>query len=215
MTIPGESGEPDRIPTQAELDAEDMAEIARRSKDADHRNRYPSRPVDPGPAPAALTRHAPVLWAVAAVACLTWMIYGFVELGTVERLMVDRLLPGLTEMKGVDPTEKAESLASFWIPALLIGIPLVTLVTYPLLRAIASSHSRNLRSIYAAVVVVTVLFVIVGADLLFAYPELPAFARIAAWVQCGALVLSVIVTMRGVVSAWLPPSMTIRPFRRA
>ncbi|NLG46482.1 hypothetical protein [Gordonia sp. (in: high G+C Gram-positive bacteria)] len=218
MTTAGPSDpDPDRprIPTQAELDAEDMAEIARLSKDKDRQNRYPSRRADPGPPPAPLVRDARVLWWIAATACLAWVMYGLINLGWLEDLMAERLLPGLYDVPDVDPESKASSMADFWTPALLLGIPLFTALGYPLLVGIAKSNSRNVRSIYLALITVTVLFTVVGADLLFGYDEVSVTVRILAWVQCGALVLSGIVTMRRSISQWLPGAMTVKPFRRA
>lgn len=217
MTTPGSSDDADRprLPTQAELDAEDMAEIARRSKDNDHVNRYPVRPVDPGPPPVALARDARIVWYVAGAACLAWMIYGLSNLSWLESLMADRLLPGLQTVKDIDPDSKAASMAGFWTPGLLIGIPLFTALGYPLLVGIAKARSRNVRSIYLALIVVTVLFTVVGADLLFGYEQVTVVARVLAWVQCGALVLSGLITMRRQVTDWLPASMTVKPFRRA
>ncbi|NED63802.1 hypothetical protein G3I15_22980, partial [Streptomyces sp. SID10244] len=68
-------------PSQAELDAEDLAEIARSSKDRDQANLYPPRTGDPGPAPVALTLHARVAFWGAAAAGLLSVVYGFVNLG--------------------------------------------------------------------------------------------------------------------------------------
>ncbi|AUH67716.1 MULTISPECIES: hypothetical protein [Gordonia] len=218
MTTPGpfdDDADRDRIPTQAELDAEDLAEIARRSKDSDLSGRYPARPVDPGPPPVALVRDARVVWAIAAVACLAWVVYGFANLSWLEGLMAERLQPGLQNVPGVDPGEKAASMASFWTPALLVGIPLFTALGYPLLVGTARAHSRNLRSIYLSVITVTVLFTVVGADLLFHYPEVSASLRVLAWVQCGVLVLSALITLRRPINEWLPKSMAMKPFRRA
>ncbi len=212
---PSDPADPERVPTQAELDAEDLAEIARTSKDREHSNRYPTRPGDPGPAPTVLTRDARVLWWVAAAACAAWVLYGLINLSWLEGLMAQRLLPGLYGVPGVDPEAKAASLASFWTPALLIAMPVFTAVGYPLLVGIARGHSRNLRSIYLSVVTVTVLFTVVGADLLFNYAEVGPAWRILAWIECGALVLSGLVTMRRSVNEWLPKSMTIKPFRSA
>lgn len=217
MTTAGPSdSDPDqpRIPTQAELDAEDMAEIARRSKVGDRQNRYPWRPEDPGEPPVALVRDARVLWWIAAVACLAWAAYGLINLGWLEEMMTERLLPGLYDVPDVDPASKASSMADFWTPALLIGIPLFTALGYPLLVGVAKSNSRNLRSIYLALITVAVLFTLVGADLLFGYDEVSVTIRILAWVQCGALVLSGLVTMRRSINQWLPVSMTVKPFKR-
>lgn len=217
MTTPSPSDDADRprIPTQAELDAEDMAEIARRSKDSDHNNRYPARPVDPGAPPTALVRDARIAWYIAAAACLAWMIYGLVNLSWLENLMTTRLLPGLESVPDVEPGAEAASMADFWTPALLIGIPMFTALGYPLLVGIAKAHSRNVRSIYLALIVVTVLFTVVGADLLFGYQQVSVVVRILAWVQCGALVLSALLTLRKPVNQWLPQSMTVKPFRRS
>ncbi|EGD55095.1 hypothetical protein [Gordonia neofelifaecis] len=216
MSTPGPFDDPDgdRIPTQAELDAEDLAEIARKSKDSDLTSRYPSRPVDPGPPPVALTRDARVVWGIGALACAAWMVYGFANLSWLEGLMAQRLQPGLQTLPGVDPEAKALSMASFWTPALLIGIPVFTALGYPLLFGIVASHSRNLRSIYLSVITVTVLFTIVGADLLFHYDEVSPVLRVLAWVQCGALILSGLITLRRPVNEWLPKSMAMKPFRR-
>lgn len=191
-----------------------MAEIARKSKDNDHNNRYPARPVDPGAPPRVLTRDARIVFYVAAAACAAWMIYGFVNLSWLESLMAERLLPGLESVKGIDPDSKAVSMADFWTPGLLIGIPLFTALGYPLLVGIAKGHSRNVRSIYLSLIVVTVLFTVVGADLLFGYPEVNGAVRILAWVHCGALVLSGLITLRKQVNEWLPLSMAAKPFRR-
>ena len=192
-----------------------MAEIARRSKDNDHHNRYPARPVDPGTPPRALTRDARIVWYVAAAACAAWMFYGLTNLSWLESLMAERLLPGLETVEGIDPETKALSMAEFWTPGLLIGIPVFTALGYPLLVGIAKGHSRNIRSIYLALMVVTVLFTIVGADLLFGYPEVSGVVRGLSWVHCGALVLSGLITLRKQVNQWLPLSMAAKPFRRA
>ncbi|MBM7368368.1 hypothetical protein [Gordonia hydrophobica] len=217
MTTPSPSDDADRprIPTQAELDAEDMAEIARRSKDNDHTNRYPARPVDPGAAPTALTRDARIVWYLGAAACLAWMIYGLTNLSWLEQLMAQRLLPGLESVPDVDPNTESASMAGFWTPGLLIGIPVFTALGYPLLVGIAKTHSRNMRSIYLALIVVTVLFTVVGADLLFGYDEVSVVVRVLAWVHCGALVLSGLLTLRKQVNEWLPQSMAAKPFRRS
>lgn len=217
MTTPGSPDDPslDRLPTQAELDAEDLAEIAKASEKRNLSNRYPTRPDEPGPAPIALTRDARVLWWIAAAFGLAWVIYGLANLSWLEDLMAVRLRPGLQDIPGVDPDSKALSMASFWTPALLIGMPLFTALSYPLLIGIVKMNSRNLRSIYIAVVAVTVLFTIVGADLLFNYPEVSSAWRVLAWIECGALILSVLVTLRRAPNEWLPKtSMVVKPFRK-
>lgn len=213
MTFP--DGDPDRIPTQAELDAEDMAEIARQSKDADQRDRYPGRPVDPGPPPAALTRDARVAWLLSSAAGLVWVVYGLVNLSATTSRLADRLEPGLEEVPDVDPSEKAQSLAQFWPPAFLIGIPVVVALSWLLLVGIARSHSRNIRNVYLSVVVLILLFVPVCADLLFNYPDSPRWVWATAWIQFALLVVSAVMTLRRSVGQWLPPSMRVRPMRVA
>ena len=210
MTVPDD---PDRIPTQAELDAEDMAEIARQSKDADLRDRYPGRPVDPGPPPTALVRDARIVWALSAVAGLIWVVYGFVHLSEITDRLAARLEPGLADVPDIDPAAEAESMAGFWPWAFLIGLPIAVAVTWPLLVGVARWHSRNVRNVYLSAVVVIVLFIPVCADLLFNYPDSPRWVWALAWVQFGLLILSALVVMRRVVSAWLPPSMRVKPFR--
>ncbi|WP_132992421.1 hypothetical protein [Gordonia zhaorongruii] len=211
--VPGD--DPDRIPTQAELDAEDLAEIARKSKDAELRNRYPARPVDPGEPPRALVRDARIAWALAAVAGLVWIVYGFTHLSQITDLLSDRLRPGLENVPDVDPVEKAGSMAEFWPLAFLIGLPIAVALSWPLLVWIERGHSRNVRNVYLSVTVVLLLFVPVAADLLLNYPEMSGWVRAFAWVQFGLLILSALMTMRRSVSDWLPPSTRVRPIRVA
>ncbi|GAA4668477.1 hypothetical protein [Gordonia humi] len=211
MTFPDD--DPDRIPTQAELDAEDMAEIARRSADAEHRDRYPARPVDPGPPPTVLTRGARIAWLASAVAGLIWVVYGFVNLSATTTRLADRLEPGLEELSDVDSAAKAQSLAEFWPLAFLIGIPVVVALSWPMLVGVARTHSRNLRNVYLSTVVVICLFVPVCADLLFNYPDAPRWVWAMAWVQFGLLIVSAILTLSRAVGQWLPPSMRVKPFR--
>lgn len=226
MTFPGTWGDPDgtdrdkadrdkadRIPTQAELDAEDLAEIARTSQDAELAARYPRREADPGPAPRALTHYAVFCWYVSAAAALTCIVYGFVRLGAEMQWLRDRLEPQMVDAKQIDPGAQAESMAHFWPPALLIGWLIAMALTYPLLVSIAKHHSRNVRSIYAALAVVVVLFVPLISDLLFNYPQAHGVIRVLAWVSVGALILSVLMTFSGGAGQWLPASMRIKPTR--
>ena len=213
MTFPDR--DPDRMPTQAELDAEDLAEIARQSKDADQRDRYPTRPVDPGPPPAALARDARVAWLLSSAAGLVWVVYGLVNLSATTSRLADRLQPGLEDVPDVDPAEKAHSLAQFWPPAFLIGIPIVVAISWLMLVGIARGHSRNLRNVYLATVVVILLFVPVCADLLFNYPDSPRWAWAMAWVQFALLIVSVLMTLRRSVGRWLPSTMRVRSMRVA
>ena len=208
--LPG--GPDDRIPTQAELDAEDLAEIARKSNDSDHRDRYPARPPEAGPAPAALVRDARVLWIASGIACVVWILYGLIEFGRIRSLMEERLMPGLAPDLA-DAREKAHQLAGFWPIAFMVGIPLLLALTWPMLVWIAKGHSRNLRSVYLSTIVVLVLFIPVCADLMFNYPEIPRWVGITAWIQAGLLVLSGLSTLRRDVGRWLPPSMRMKPMR--
>ncbi len=217
MTFPGTWGRPDgdddRIPTQAELDAEDLAELARTSRDAELTARYPRRAADPGPPPRALTRDAMACWYLAAVAALVCIGYGLVRLGAETQWLRARLEPQLVDAAPGDPAAQAESMARFWPPALLIGWLIAMAITYPLLTAIARHNSRNVRSIYAAVCVVVVLFVPLISDLLFNYPQAHAVIRVLAWVSVAGLLLSVLMTFRGEVGRWLPTTTRIKPTR--
>lgn len=216
MTFPGAWGDPDdedRLPTQAELDAEDLAELERTSRDADLTARYPRRPVDPGPPPTALTRDAVYAWYLSAAATLVCIVYGFATLGASIDRLADRLEPQMAEVQSIDATASASSMASFWPPTLLVGWLIAMAITYPLLVSIGRHHSRNLRSIFAAVSVLIVLFVPLVSDLLFDYPEVPSAFRVLSWVAVGALVLSVVMTFRGAVGRWLPSSTRVRPSR--
>lgn len=216
MTLPGawrDPDDPDRFPTQAELDAEDLAELARTSQDRALTERYPRRPDDPGPAPVALTRDALWMWYLSAGSALVCLIYGLATLGSEIDRLTTRLEPQMADVQTIDAQATAASIAGFWPPALLIGWLLAMAVTYPLLTGIARHHSRNLRSVYAAVCVVVALFVPLIADLLFAYDEVPTLIRVLAWISFGALLVSVVMTFRGSIGRWLPESMRVKPSR--
>ena len=216
MTLPGAWHDPDdaeSIPTQAELDAEDLAEIARTSTGRALTDRYPRRERDPGPAPVALTRDAFYVWCASAGTAVVCIGYGLATLGAATDRLAERLATQMSDVQRIDPQATAESIAGFWPPALLIGWLIAMAVTYPLFTAIAKYHSRNLRSMYAAVCVVVALFAPLIADLLFAYPDVPAVFRVSAWVSAGALLLSVVLTFRGAIGRWLPESTRIRPSR--
>lgn len=216
MTFPGPRGdadEPDRLPTQAELDAQDLAEMAANPRETDLTARYPRRPADPGPPPRALTRDAVVTWWIALVAAVVCLGYGFANRSRISDWLEVRLEPEMAGAQRIDDSVSAESMAAFWPPALLIGWVIAMAVTYPLLRGIARHHSRNLRSIYAAVAILIALFLPLISDLLFGYPEVPQLIRVLVWVSVGALLLSMLMTFRGVVGRWLPESMRLRPSR--
>lgn len=94
----GQRPDPD-IPSQAELDAEDMAELAKRSS-ADRDQDGPVRRGDPGPAPIPLVKHAVGCFWAAAVAGAICMVYGFLNLGTIKDLLYTRLLDGVRDDPG-------------------------------------------------------------------------------------------------------------------
>ncbi|MFM9376947.1 hypothetical protein [Gordonia sp. VNK21] len=219
MTDPGHRGDPDdpdRIPTQAELDAEDLAELERTSRDADIVDRYPRRRDDPGPAPRVLAHSVRVVWWIAAAAAAAYVVAGFVQRGTITDLLAGRLEPGLAEVNDADAgdaADRAQSMAQFWPPALLIGMVVLMALSYPLLVGIAGQHSRNLRSMYAAVVVVAALFTPVIGDLLFSYDEINVVVRALPWVQFAALLLTLLMVFRRAVNQWLPTSNRVKPGR--
>lgn len=216
MTNPGTGGGPDdsdRIPTQAELDAEDLAELARTSKDRELTERYPSRAVDPGPPPPALTRSAPAAWWIGAATAAVCIVYAFATLGSIIDRLTERLGADMEQARQIDPNADPASMATFWPWALLIGWILALAISYVLLRGIATHHSRNLRSIYVAVVVLSMLFTPVVSDLLFNYDDVASVFRWLPWVSVAALAVSVVMVFRSTVGAWLPPSMRVKPSR--
>ena len=220
MTRPGDRSPDDRdeperadaVPTQAELDAQDLAELARTSKDADFHDRYPRRPADPGPAPRPLSRAAG-LWWLGAVAVIGYVVYGLIDRNTIRDGLAARLEPGMVEIDDADAAGRAADMAGFWPPALLIGMPVLMALTYPLLAGIANHHSRNLRSIYGAVTLVVLIFTPVVADLVLSYEQIPLIVRALPWVQFGALVLSLLMVFRRSVNQWLPSSTRVKPTR--
>ncbi|MXP23775.1 hypothetical protein GIY30_20770 [Gordonia sp. HNM0687] len=211
MTDPDD---PDRIPTQAELDAEDLAEIAHTSRDRDHANLYPPRPGDPGPPPAALSLHARVAWWGAAIAGLVSAVYGFINLGLITDLLRARLLQGvLTDPRNASPEDQVDTLAGFFPPFMLVMIVVFLVVEYALLVAAASRHSRNSRNFFLAAVAVNLLCIPIGIDLLFDYPEVWSAMSVIAWLQFGLLILAALFTLRRNVNQWLPDSTRMRPTR--
>ncbi|GAB32984.1 hypothetical protein GOOTI_035_00330 [Gordonia otitidis NBRC 100426] len=211
MTDPDD---PDRVPTQAELDAEDLAAIERRSKDKDEAMLYPSRPVDPGPPPRALTVHARVAFWGAAVAAMVSFVYGLVNIGTIEGLLRDRLREGVaSDPRNAAPADRIDSLANFFPVFMLVMIVVFLVVEYALLVGAASHHSRNCRNFYLAAVVVNLLCIPSGIDLLFRYPDLWSAMPIIGWLQFALLVVSALCTIQKSVNRWLPQSTRMRPTR--
>ncbi|GAC67135.1 hypothetical protein [Gordonia soli] len=205
----------DRVPTQAELDAEDLAELANTtSADRDRAQLYPRREDDPGIPPAPLVVHARVAWWGAAVAGLVSVIYGFLQLGMITDDLRTRLAEGVVE----DPANasqagQVDSLAGFFPPFMLVMIVVLLAIQYPLLTATATHHSRNCRNLFLTVVLINLLCIPVGVDLLFRYPDVWSAMVVIAWIQFGLLVLSALCTLRRPVNQWLPSSTRMRPTR--
>ncbi|KQR99819.1 hypothetical protein ASG12_03355 [Williamsia sp. Leaf354] len=199
--------DPEPIPSLAELDAMDMAEIAagRTSADKDLRND------DIGPPPRAL-QQAFVLWVGGAVAALASAAYGLINLGTISDALRGRLEEGIaTDPSESAPATQVDSLSSTYPVIMLIAIVVLLAIQYPLLTAIARHHSRNCRSFYVTAVVLMLLCIPVGIDLLFDYPEVSPVMTVIAWVQFALLLLSALFTLRRSVNQWLPEPMRLRP----
>ncbi|GAC47669.1 hypothetical protein [Gordonia aichiensis] len=206
--------EPDHVPSQAELDAEDMAAIARRSKDKDEAVLYPSRPVDPGPPPRVLTVPARVAFWGAAVAGLIAFVYGFVNVGTIRGLLRDRLRDGLaSDPRNAAPADRIDTMANFFPPFMLIMIVVFLAIEYVLLVGAATHHSRNCRNFYLAAVLVNLLCIPIGIDLLFRYPDVWSALPVIGWIQFALLAVSALCTIQRSVNRWLPQSTRMRPMR--
>ena len=204
----------DRIPTQAELDAEDLAELARTSKDRDRANLYPTPLDDPGPVPVPLALHARVAWWGAAIAGLCSVVYGFLNLGLITDALRQRLAEGVAlDPNNAGPAEQVDSTATFFPPFMLVMIVILLAIQYPLLVATATHHSRTCRNLFLTVVLVNLLCIPVGNDLLFRYPDVWSTMSVIAWIQFGFLVLAALITLRKPVNQWLPASTRMRPSR--
>ncbi len=209
MTDPDD---PDRIPTQAELDAEDMAAIEHSSRDRDEANLYPPRPGDPGPAPAALSLHARVAWWGSAIAGLISVVYGFLNLGMISDLLRARLLEGVVnDPRNASPEDQVDSLAGFFPPFMLATIVVFLVIEYALLVASVTHHSRNCRNFFLAAVVINLMCIPIGIDLLFDYPEVWSAMPVIAWLQFALLIVASVFTLRRNVNQWLPDSTRMRP----
>ncbi len=196
------------MPTLAELDALDIAEIAagRKSKDKDHANFD-----EPVPPPASL-HHALVLWFGAAAAALVSVVYGFANLGAIGDLLNERLEVGIAQdPNNAAPADRIDALSNLFPPALLITTLVLLAIQYPLLVATSRRRSRGTRNVYVATIVVTLLCIPMGIDLLFDYPSIPASIRVVGWVQFGLLLLSALFTLRRSVNRWLPPLERMKP----
>lgn len=196
------------MPTLAELDALDMAEIAagRKSKDKDHANFD-----EPVPPPASL-HHALLLWWGAVAAALVSVVYGFANLGTIGDLLNERLQVGVAQdPSNAAPADQIDSLSNLFPPALLITTVVLLAIQYPLLVATSRRRSRGTRNVYVTMVVVNLLCIPMGIDLLFDYPSVPVAIRVVGWVQFALLLLSALFALRRSVNRWLPPSERMKP----
>lgn len=206
--------DPDRVPTQAELDAEDLAALERSSRDRDLAALYPARPGDPGPPPDALAVHARLAWWGAAVIGLVLTIYGFFNLGTITDDLRGRLLEGVVaDPANSAPESEVDTLAGFFPPFMLAMIVVVLAIEYACLVAAATQHSRHLRNFFLAAVVVHLLCIPVGVDLLFRYPDVSSSMVVLSYVQFGLLVVAALCTLRRPVNQWLPESTRMKPTR--
>lgn len=206
--------DPDHIPTQAELDAEDLAQLAHSSRDKDEANLYPGRPADPGPAPAALAVHARVAFWGAAAAGVVCLIYGFLNLGTIGDQLRDRMLTdAVATPKGEPSAEQIDTFANVLPIVGLVVLALFLLGEGLFLFATANHHSRSCRSFFLALVALNLLCIPVGLDLFFRYPPLWSGIVILGWLQFGLLVVAAVMSLRRSVNRWLPESTRLRPTR--
>ena len=204
----------ERIPTQAELDAQDLAELQRTSADRDHANLYPKRPEDPGPPPRALVVDARVAWWGAAVCGLIVVVYGAANISLISGLLRDRLLSDTAADPNVElSTDRIDAFANTaGIPMLVITV-LLLVGEYLFLRAAATHHSRNCRNFFLAMIAVNLLCIPIGLDLLFRYDELWSGIVIVGWLQFALLLIAAVMTLRRSVNSWLPQSTRMRPGR--
>lgn len=202
------------LPSQAELDAEDLAELGRTSGDRDHANLYPKPEVDPGPAPRALTVHARLVFYGAALSGALCVLYGVLTAGAVTERLRDRLLLGVIEEPGVELSTDGITGFAGWAPWFMFTVTVLLLVVEgALLVWTVRHHSRNLRNLFLTTVLVNLLCIPIGLDLLFRYPDVWSGVTILAWIQFGLLTLSAILVLRKPVELWLPPSTRMRPMR--
>lgn len=219
MTVPND--DPDRIPSQAELDAMDLAELTRSSAEADVR--YPQREEDPGPVPAALARDAWVLWWFGAAAGIASAVYLLLNLGAISDALQDRLRTDMekaiaeaasrvekTTSQPVMPPDEFHGLSHFLPPVMLGAIVLLLAAQFFLLRAVTVHHSRNARNIFLAVVLINLVCIPTGMDLLKFSESAPTMV-IVGWIQFGALALAALSTLRPAASRWLPAARSMRP----
>ncbi|NDK89586.1 hypothetical protein GYA93_08350 [Gordonia desulfuricans] len=213
-TDPTDRSDPEHIPTQAELDAEDFAQLQRRSRDKDEANLYPGRPADPGPAPTALAVHARVAWWGSAIAGLVVWVYGIVDRSAIGDMLRSRMLTDAVAAPKGQPTDgQIDTYAAVLPVVALVVMVVLPIGEYLFLVAAASRHSRNCRNFFLTIVVVHLLCIPVGIDLFFDYPGLWSGAAVLGWLQFALLIVAGVMTLRRVVDRWLPESTRMRPSR--
>lgn len=201
-------------PSQADLDAEDLAELARTSEDRDRSGLYPTRAQDPGPAPRALTQDALYVWWASTVLGVVVMVYGWVNLGEIIDLLRERLVDGVaTDPNNAAPLDRVDSISGTFPPIMLVMIVVFSLIEYPLLRGIVTHHSRNLRNLFLTVALIHLLCIPIGIDLLFEYEGHDGLIPLLCWVQFALLAVAALMTVRRSVNQWLPTSTRMRPTR--
>jgi len=219
MTVPDD--DPDRIPTQAELDAMDLAEMTRSSGESDIR--YPLPDDEPGAAPAALARDAWVCWWISAAAGIASAVYLLLNIGSLSDALQGRLRADMEQAiaeaaSRVDkvsnppkmPPDEFHGLAHFLPPVMLVALVFLLVVQFLLLRAVSVHHSRNSRNFFLATVLITLVCIPTGMDLLDFANAAPTMVIIG-WIQFGALLLSGLCTLRPVVNRWLPTGRSLLP----
>ncbi|MFT4199778.1 hypothetical protein [Gordonia sp. (in: high G+C Gram-positive bacteria)] len=209
MNVPDD--DPDALPSQAELDALDMAELTRTSGESDMGYPTPDEPA--GPPPPALARDAWVLWWIGAAAGIASAVYLLVNIGSICDGLQQRLLADIK--KAIDeaqhagkkplsmPADEYHGLSHFLPPTMLVAIVVLLALQFVLLRAVGVHHSRNARNIFLAMVLINLVCIPTGMDLLRFADSAPTMV-IVGWIQFGALLLAALCTLRPAVGRWLP-----------
>ncbi len=208
MTVPDD--DPDRIPTQAELDAMDLEELTRTS--ADTSVDYPTRGDVSGPAPAALVRDAWVCWWIGAAAGLAAAGYLVANMGPIIDSLQQRLVDDIARAgpNAKAPADRFSAISHFLPPFMLVVIVVLLVAQFALLRATSVHHSRNSRNIFLAMVLINLVCIPTGMDLLRFADSAPTMVVIG-WIQFGALALAALCTLRPAVGRWLPSARGPRP----
>ncbi|GAA3045291.1 hypothetical protein GCM10010528_25720 [Gordonia defluvii] len=219
MTVPHDDDR-DPIPSQAELDEMDMAELTRTS--AESHVAYPTRDEPAGPPPAALVRDAWVCWWIAAAAGLASAVFLLINLGSISGSLQERLRTDMERAiaeaaakatKAANPpsmpADGFHGLAHLLPPVMLMAIVALLVVQFLLLRGVSVHHSRNSRSIFLAAVLINLVCIPTGMDLLRFADNAPSMV-IVGWIQFGALMLAALCTLRPAVGRWLPAPRALR-----